>query len=99
MYSSIFKIDIEITTGCKNIKEKRNILKSMFTRLRQKFNISISEISQHKSLSMATIGIAYISNDSKNNGIIFHKIIRTIETLRPDLIILNIISDSIKIEN
>ena len=99
MYSSIFKINIEITTGCKSIKEKRNILKSMFTRLRQKFNISISEISQHKSLSMATIGIAYITNDSKNDEIVIHKIIRTIETLRPDLIILNIITDSIKIEN
>ena len=48
---------------------------------------------------MATIGIAYITNDSKNDEIVIHKIIKTIETLRPDLIILNIITDSIKIEN
>ena len=99
MYSSIFKINIEITTGCKNLKEKRNILKSMFARIRQKFNISISEVSQHKSLSMTTIGIAYITNDSKKNEIIIHEIIKFIEIFRPDLTILNIISDSIKIEN
>jgi hypothetical protein len=99
MYSSIFKINIEITTGCKNLKEKRNILKSMFARIRQKFNISISEVSQHKSLSMTTIGIAYITNDSKQNEIIIHKIIKFIEIFHPDLTILNIITDSIKIEN
>ena len=99
MYSSIFKINIEITTGCKNLKEKRNILKSMFARIRQKFNISISEVSQHKSLSMTTIGIAYITNDSKQNEIIIHEIIKFIEISRPDLTILNIITDSIKIEN
>jgi hypothetical protein len=99
MYSSIFKINIEITTGCKNLKEKRNILKSMFTRMRQKFNISISEVSKHKSLTMTTIGIAYTTNDSKNDEIIIQKIIKFIEILRPDLTILNIISDSMKIEN
>ena len=99
MYSSIFKINIEITTGCKNLKEKRNILKSIFARIRQRFNISISEVSQLKSLTMTTIGIAYITNDSKKNEIIIHEIIKFIEIFRPDLTILNIISDSIKIEN
>tara|TARA_B100000749_G_scaffold249738_1_gene214449 strand:- start:379 stop:678 length:300 start_codon:yes stop_codon:yes gene_type:complete len=99
MYSSIFKINIEITTGCKNLKEKRNILKSIFARIRQRFNISISEVSQLKSLTMTTIGIAYITNDSKKNEIIIHEIIKFIEIFRPDLTIVNIISDSIKIEN
>ena len=99
MYSSIFKINIEITTGCKNLKEKRNILKSIFARIRQRFNISISEVSQLKSLTMTTIGIAYITNDSKKHEIIIHEIIKFIEIFRPDLTILNIISDSIKIEN
>jgi hypothetical protein len=48
---------------------------------------------------MTTIGISYTTNDSEKDEIIIQKIIKFIETLRPDLTILNIISDSMKIEN
>jgi len=51
--------------GIASLKEKRGIVKSLINRLRNRFNISVSEVDQQDSRSSAVIGIAVVSNDAR----------------------------------
>jgi len=48
-----------------SLKDKRRIVKSITTRVRDKFNVSISEIEDQDVWQIATLGIACISGDGR----------------------------------
>ncbi len=48
-----------------SLKEKRQILKSLKDRLRNRFNIAVAETKDNDLWQRATLGIAYVSNDRK----------------------------------
>lgn len=49
-----------------SLKEKRQIVKSVKTRLRNKFNITVSEIDDNDLWQKATLGIAHATNERRN---------------------------------
>ncbi len=51
--------------GITSLKEKRSIVKSLIGRLQSRFNISIAEVDHQDSKSMAVLGMAVVSNDSR----------------------------------
>ena len=51
---------------CANRKTRRSIVKSNTNRLRNKFTISIAELSHENSIDMVTFGIASISISKKH---------------------------------
>ena len=51
--------------GVTSLKGKRSIVKSVIGRLKSRFNISISEVDHQDSRSIAVIGIAIVSNESR----------------------------------
>ena len=51
--------------GITSLKEKRSIVKSLIGRLQSRFNISISEVDHQDSKTMAVLGVAVVSNDSR----------------------------------
>jgi len=51
--------------GITSLKGKRSIIKSLIGRLQSRFNISIAEVDHQDSKSIAVIGIAVVSNDSR----------------------------------
>ena len=51
--------------GVTSLKGKRSIVKSLIGRLKSRFNISIAEIDHQDSKSIAVIGIAIVSNESR----------------------------------
>jgi uncharacterized protein YlxP (DUF503 family) len=48
-----------------SLKEKRSIVKSLFSRTKNKFNISIAEIDRQDNKRTAVLGISLISNDGR----------------------------------
>lgn len=46
-----------------SLKEKRQILKSVLTRLKQKFNVSVSELDNMDKWQSSIIGVAYIGRN------------------------------------
>ena len=48
-----------------SLKGKRQILKSIITRLRGKFNVSVAEVDDNDLWQLATVGICCVSNDSR----------------------------------
>ena len=51
--------------GITSLKGKRSIIKSLIGRLQSRFNISIAEVDHQDSKSIAVIGVAVVSNDSR----------------------------------
>ncbi len=75
-------------TGVNSLKEKRNILKSLIARLKNKFNISIAEIDDNDVLRKTTIGAAIVSNKSSFGNQVIAKMIDEIRS-RPELMLLD----------
>ncbi len=49
--------------ACRSLKEKRKIVKSMISRIRNNFNASIAEVGSNDIHKKAEIGFAVIGND------------------------------------
>lgn len=48
-----------------SLKSKRFVLKSIKTKIRNKFNVSIAEVENNDKWQRATLGVAIVSNDKK----------------------------------
>jgi len=51
--------------GVTSLKGKRSIVKSLVGRLKSRFNISIAEVDHQDSKTIAVLGIAIISNETR----------------------------------
>lgn len=51
--------------GCRSLKEKRKVVKSMIGRLRNAFNVAMAETGDNDVLSRAEIGFAIVGNDRR----------------------------------
>jgi hypothetical protein len=50
--------------GCRSLKEKRHVLKSIKDRLRSRFNVSVAEVDDHELWQKGTLGLVTCSNDA-----------------------------------
>ncbi len=58
-----------------SLKGKRRVLKSMTTRIRNKFNISVAEVDNQNLWQLATLGICCVSNNSRYNNEVLSKVV------------------------
>ncbi|MGD9117734.1 MAG: DUF503 domain-containing protein [Dehalococcoidia bacterium] len=56
-----------------SLKGKRQILKSITTRLRSKFNVSVAEVDDNDLWQLATLGIACVSNNKRYTNEVLSK--------------------------
>ena len=49
--------------GAQSLKEKRRVLKSLITRIRNKFNVSVSEVDTQDKWQLSTIAVAHVGSD------------------------------------
>jgi uncharacterized protein len=50
--------------GCFSLKDKRQVLRSLIDRCRNSFHVAIAEVDDLNLWNVATLGIAYVSNDA-----------------------------------
>ncbi len=58
-----------------SLKGKRQVLKSITARIRNKFNVSVAEVDDHDAWQLATIGICYISTDGRFTNQVLSKVV------------------------
>jgi uncharacterized protein YlxP (DUF503 family) len=75
--------------GNLSLKGKRQILKSITTRLRSKFNISVAEVDDHELWQLATVGICCVSNNKRYTNEVLSKAVDFIVNSRFEVEILN----------
>lgn len=66
------------------IKDKRQVVHSLCSKVRNKFNVSIAEVDGHDLWQVSTIGISCVSNDSRHAQQVIDKVVEYIRELRLD---------------
>ena len=72
-----------------SLKGKRQGLKSITRRIRNKFNVSVAEIDEHDMWQLATIGICCVSNDRRYTNRVLSKVVDFVTGGRFDVEILD----------
>lgn len=72
-----------------SLKGKRRVLKSITTRVRSKFNVSIAETDDQNLWQLATLGICCVSNNKRYSNEVLSKVVDFIVDSRFDIEILD----------
>ena len=73
-----------------SLKGKRQVIKSLITRLHTRFNVSAAEVGKNDSWQIAEIGISCVANDEKHAGEVLSSIVAFIEGDRLDAEVLDV---------
>jgi uncharacterized protein YlxP (DUF503 family) len=65
--------------GCRGLKEKRMIVKSLKTRIRNEFEISASEVADQDLLQRAALGVAAVGPDQAPLDALLQHVLRFVE--------------------
>lgn len=88
MNVGVCRIDLRLPEN-HTLKEKRRVLKSIITRVRSKFNVSIAEVDDQELWQLATLGVCYVSNDKRYTNEVLSKVVGSIANGRFDIEILD----------
>ena len=84
MNAGICKIRLHLSDS-RSLKDKRRTVKSIISRLRRQYNISIAEVDDQDLWQLVTLGIACVSNHSQHVDDILSKVISFITNNYPEL--------------
>jgi len=80
-----------------SLKDKRHVLKSIISRVTNKFNVSVAEVENNDSWQLATIGVSCVSNDKRHANEIISKVADYISDVRFDVEILDFSTEIIPV--
>ena len=72
-----------------SLKGKRRVLKSIISRVRSKFNVSIAEVDNQELWQLATLGICFVSNNNRYTNEVLSKVVDFVTNGRFEVEILN----------
>ena len=75
--------------GVQSLKGKRQISRSLTSRIRNQFNVAVSEIADQDIWQRLTLGICCISNEPKHANQVLSSVVSFVEAERRDLELLD----------
>lgn len=88
MHVGVCKIHFRLPENA-SLKGKRQVVKSVTARIRNKFNVSVAEVDNLDRWQLATLGICCISNDSRYTNEILSRVVTFVINSRFDVEILD----------
>lgn len=88
MHVGVCRIEFRLPENS-SLKGKRRVLKSIISRVANKFNVSVAEIDNHDLWQLATIGISCVSNDKRQANEVLSKVVEYIITSRFEVEVLD----------
>ena len=88
MNAGVCRIELRLPENL-SLKGKRQVLKSITTRTRNRFNVSIAEVDDQDLWQLATIGICCVSNNSRYNNEVLSKVVDFVADSRFEIEVLN----------
>ena len=79
MLIGVLTVRIEIA-GSESLKDKRMVVRSLVSRVRDKLNVSAAEVADLDLWQRATLGFVIVSNDQAHNDQVLEKVVRVIES-------------------
>lgn len=68
-----------------SLKGKRQVVRSLTERIRQRFNVSVAEIEDNDLWQRATLGVSCVSNDPRHANEVLSHVVAFIENSKGDL--------------
>ena len=84
MHVSMCQIELRLPEN-HSLKGKRQVIKSITTRLRNRFNVSVAEVDNQGLWQIATLGIACVSNHRRHTDEILSNAVKFIAQNYPDV--------------
>jgi len=72
-----------------SLKGKRQVVKSLVARIKNKFNVSVAEVEDNDLWQLATIGICFISNDQRFTNEVLSKVVELVLNNQGDFEVLD----------
>ncbi len=72
-----------------SLKGKRQVLKSITSRVRNKFNVAVAEVDDNDVWQLATIGICCVSNNGRHTNEVLSRVVNFITASRFEIEILD----------
>jgi uncharacterized protein YlxP (DUF503 family) len=88
MNIGVGKVSLRIPENM-DLKGKRQVLKSITSRIRHRFDVAVAEVDDNDSWQRATIGFCCISNNKRYSNQVLSKVVAFIEKGRFDVEILD----------
>ena len=88
MNVGVCKIKLRIPENM-SLKDKRRVLKSIITKLRNRFNVSVAEVDDQELWQIATLGVCCLSNDNRNTNEVLSKVVNFVTNGRFEVEILD----------
>ncbi len=67
-----------------SLKGKRQVVKSITARLKNKFNVSVAEVEDNDLWQLATVGICFVSNDKRFTNEVLSKAVEFVVNSQGD---------------
>lgn len=88
MNVGVAKVNLRLPENM-SLKGKRQVLKSITSRVRNKFDVAIAEVDDNDSWRLATLGICCISNNKRHTNQVLSRVVDFIEKARFEVEILD----------
>ena len=88
MHVGICRVSLRVP-GNQSLKGKRQVARSITSRVRTKFNVAIAEVDDNDLRQRLTLGISCVSNNSRHANEILSKVMQYIEETTGDVELLD----------
>jgi uncharacterized protein YlxP (DUF503 family) len=88
MHVGVCQIELRLPEN-QSLKGKRQVIKSIITRLQNKFNVSVAEVDNQNLWQLATLGIACVSNRRRHADETLSNVVKFIVQNYPDVELLS----------
>jgi len=84
MHVSVCQIELRLPEN-HSLKGKRQVIKSITTRIQNRFNVSVAEVDNQNLWQLATLGIACVSNHRRHADETLSNVVKFIVQNYPDV--------------
>jgi uncharacterized protein YlxP (DUF503 family) len=88
MHVSVCQIELRLPEN-HSLKGKRQVIKSIITRLQNKFNVSVAEVDNQDLWQLVTLGVACVSNHRRHADETLVNVVKFIVQNYPDVELLS----------
>ena len=88
MNIGVCKVSLRLPEN-RSLKGKRQVLKSITSRVRNKFSVSVAEVADNDAWQLATIGICCVSNNRRHTNQVLSRVVDFIVNSRFEVEILD----------
>jgi len=81
MNVGICRISLRLPENC-SLKGKRQVVKSITSRVSNRFNVAIAEVDSHDLWQMATLGVCCVSNSKQHSNEVLSRVVNFITESR-----------------